>query len=156
MVRGLEDQLDTAPCGFLSFGDDGAVTEANTTLLRMLGYEREELVGEHVERILTVGSRIFYQTHWFPLLRLRGSAEEIFLTLLTRAGESIGMLVNALRRERGGEFSYDCILMRVRQRQKYEDELLRARRTAEEARSELEIRASELTHANELLEAQAI
>src|SRR5688500_19459968 len=123
----LEPLLDRAPCGFLSFAEDGTVTLANETLLEMLGYERDQLVGRHVERILTVGSRIFYQTHWFPLLRLHGRAEEIFLLLRSRSGEEVGVLVNAVRRERGGGAAYDSVLMQVRERRKYEDELLRAR-----------------------------
>lgn len=152
----VESLLNTAPCGFLSFSDDGTVRLANLRLLDMLGYEQADLLGGHVERILTVGSRIFYQTHWFPLLRLHGRADEIFLMLRSKAGEDVGVLVNAVRREQGDEVAYDCVLMRVRERQKYEDELLRARRTAEQARSEVEAQKAELQQANEDLQAQAL
>lgn len=150
------DVLDTAPCGFVSFGDDGSITLINTTLLGMLGFEREELVGQHIEKILAVGTRIFYQTHWFPLLRMHGQADEIFLLLRGRAGENVGVLANAVRREREGRAGYDCILLRVRERQKYEDELLRARRVAEDARAELEIQKRDLEIANERLHAQSV
>jgi PAS domain S-box-containing protein len=151
----VDDRLTAAPCGFLSFAQDGAVTWTNETLVEMLGYERDELVGQHVERILTVGSRIFYQTHWFPLLRLHGRAEEIFLMLRAKDGEEIGVLVNAVRRERGQALEYDCVTMRVRERQKYEDELLRARRAADTAHHDVEIQRQELQRANELLQEQA-
>lgn len=152
----MDERLDTAPCGFLSFADDGTLTSVNLTLLEILGYERDELVGRHVERILTIGSRIFYQTHWFPLLRLHGRAEEVFLMLRPKTGEDVGVLINAVRRERRGEVEYDCVVIRVRERQKYEDELLRARRAADRAREEVEARQEELQQANELLEAQAL
>jgi PAS domain S-box-containing protein len=155
-ITKVDELLDTAPCGFLSFRDDGTVGLVNATLLEMLGFEREELVGRHVERILTVGSRIFYQTHWFPLLRLHGRAEEIFLMLRPKSGEDIGVLVNAMRRERTGGVNFDCVLMRVRERQKYEDELLRAKRAAELARAEIEVQKEELQQTNEELEAQAV
>jgi signal transduction histidine kinase len=140
----------------VSFGDDGSIALINTTLLGMLGYEREELVGQHIEQILAVGTRIFYQTHWFPLLRMHGHADEIFLMLRGRAGENVGVLANAVRREREGGAGYDCILLRVRERQKYEDELLRARRVAEDARAELEIQKRDLEIANERLHAQSV
>ena len=156
MAKPVDDRLNTAPCGFLAFSDDGAITEANLTLLEILGYAREDLVGRHVETVLTIGSRIFYQTHWFPLLRLHGRAEEIFLMLRAASEETIGVLVNAVRRERGGAVGYECILMRVRERQKYEDELLRAKKVAEQARADLEVHARELRHANEQLETQAV
>jgi phosphoserine phosphatase RsbU/P len=78
---GLGDLLDAAPCGFVSFADDGTITAANTTLAHMLGYARGELEGRRIESLMSVGARIFYQTHFFPLVRLHGHAEEIFLLL---------------------------------------------------------------------------
>lgn len=153
--RDLDELLDTAPCGFVSFGHDGRIELANRTLLRMLGYESAELIGRHFEVLLTVGARIFYQTHWFPLLRLQHHAEEIFLLLRTKAGEDLGALVNAVRREHDGRASYDCVLMEVRERRKYEDELLRARRVADQANAELGKQKVELEQANSLLEEQA-
>lgn len=155
-VTSVDDLLNAAPCGFLSFANDGTIELANVSLLDMLGYEREELAGWHVERILTVGSRIFYQTHWFPLLRLHGRAEEIFLMLRSKTGEDIGALVNAARREHATGVAYDCVFIRVRERQKYEDELLRARRAAEQASAELQVQKRQLEQANEQLQDQAI
>ncbi len=148
--------LEEAPCGFLSFGDDGRVLLVNQTLLDLLGHPREEVVGGHVERLLSLATRIFYQTHWFPLLRLHGRAEEIFLVFRSRGGDDLGMLVNAAAHERGGAIVYDCVLMRVRERQKYETELLEARRTAERALAEVQARERQLEEVNEQLESQAL
>jgi PAS domain S-box-containing protein len=148
--------LDTAPCGFLVFGDDGTVRLVNTTLLEMLGVERAAVVGQHVEKLMTVGSRIFYQTHLFPLLRMQQRAEEIFLILRSARGEDVGVLLNAVRREREGEAVTECVFVRVRERQKFEDALLRAKKQAEEARAEAESRRAELQVANEVLEQQAV
>jgi PAS domain S-box-containing protein len=145
---GLDAMLDTAPCGFLSFAADGTIELVNGTLLRMLGYEREELLGAHVETILAVGSRVFYQTHLFPLVSLHGHVEEIFLLLQPKSGGDVGVLLNAVRRERDGRVVTDCVLMQVRERRKFEDALLRAKKTAEEA-------SAELRDANARLEEQA-
>jgi PAS domain S-box-containing protein len=129
----MDELLNTAPCGFLSFDDDGRVSLANDTLLEMLGYARDELLGRHVETLLPVASRIFYQTHLFPLLRLHGRVEEVYFTLRSRGGAEVPVLVNAARREREGVVANDCVLMHVRQRDQYEDEILLAKRAAEEA-----------------------
>jgi PAS domain S-box-containing protein len=129
----MDELLDNAPCGFLSFADTGTIVTVNATLAEMLGYEPDELAGRSVETTLTVASRIFFQTHFFPLLKLHGHAEEIYLSLRTRAGEEMPVLANALRRERAGAFATDCVFVRLRQRQKWEDEILRAKRAAEEA-----------------------
>lgn len=127
----MDELLDTAPCGFLSFTDDGMIEAVNDTLLRLLA--REELACRHVETILPVASRIFYQTHFFPLLKLRGEVEEIYFSLRTGSGEDLPVLVNAARRERRGSLFNDCIIIPMRQRARYEDEILEAKREAEEA-----------------------
>jgi PAS domain S-box-containing protein len=148
--------LDAAPCGFVAFVDDGTVRLVNGTLLQMLGLERDAVVGRHVENILIVGSKIFYQTHLFPLLRLHGRAEEIFLLFRSADGAEVGALVNAVRRERNGEWVIDCVVMRVRERRKFEDALLRAKQEAEASRATSEARGAELQAANTLLEQQAM
>ena len=129
----MDELFNNAPCGFLAFADDGKIDEVNATLLALLGYEREELSGLHVEKIFPAAGRIFYQTHFFPLLKLKEKVEEIYLDLRSKTGESIPVLVNAARRERGGALFYDCIFVPMRQRNQYEDEILRAKKEAEAA-----------------------
>ncbi len=151
----MDEMLDTLPCGVVSFDDDGMILCANSTLGNMLGYDAAELRGRHVETLLTVAGRIFYQTHLFPLLRLHGKAEEIFLLLRCSNGGELGTLVNAVRHIRNGAPVNECVLLEVRERRKYEDELLRARRAAESANAALAARGTELERANERLQHQA-
>lgn len=129
----MEPLLDDAPCGYLAFDDGGIIRVVNSTLAALLGYARDELVGEKFEMLLTVGARIFYQTHFFPVLKLTGEAEEIYLTMRSRGGNDVPVLTNGIRREREGEMLSECVFVRMLQRNKYEDELLRAKRTAEAA-----------------------
>ena len=154
--RVQDSLLDAAPCGYVVFTDDGIVRLVNLTLLEMLDVTREAVLGRHLEGLLTVGSRIFYQTHLFPVLRLHGRAEEIFLLFKSAAGEEVGALVNAVRRERDGEWVTDCVVMQVRERRKFEDALLRAKKEAEEARAVSEAQRAELQLANSQLEQQAM
>jgi PAS domain S-box-containing protein len=139
--------LDTAPFGFMSFTDDGKIVYVNATLLERLGYTRNEVEGKHVEMLLAAGARIFYQTHFFPLLKLHGRAQEIYLLLRAKTGSDVGMLCNAVRRERDGAAVTDAALMEVVERRKFEqalidtkgqletmnDELLKQRAAADEA-----------------------
>src|SRR4051812_37272956 len=115
--------LDTAPFGFMSFKDDGKIVYVNTTLLERLGYTRDEVTGRHVETLLAAGARIFYQTHFFPLLKLHGRAQEIYLLLREKSGNDVGMLCNAVRRERDGTGVTDAALMEVVERRKFEQAL---------------------------------
>ena len=147
--------LDTLPCGVVSFGDDGRILFANATLSAMLGYAPGELVGRHVETLLTIAGRIFYQTHFFPLLRLHGKADEVFLLLRRNTGAELGALVNGVRRDRNGIPVSVCVLLEVRERRKYEDELLRARREAEAVSKRLVEQAAELELQHHQLQEQA-
>ena len=129
----MDELLDNAPCGFLVFTDDGKIVEANATLLGLLGYERGELLDLHIEKIFSVAGRIFYQTHFFPLLKLQGKIEELYLDLRSKTGGNIPVLINGVRHERGDETFYDCIFVAMRQRNQYEDEILNAKKAAEAA-----------------------
>ena len=126
-------ELNDAPCGFVSFGDDGTMLFVNRTLAEMLGYARVELEGWHLQKILPPGARVFYNTHLFPMLRMHGKADEIFLALQTKDGREIPVLLNAVRRERDDRFVNDCVVVRLLQRAQYEQQLLEARREAEQA-----------------------
>lgn len=130
------DLLNAAPAGFLSFRDSGEVVAVNDTLLELLGYARHDLLGLHVERLFSVAARIFYQTHLFPLIRMHGHAEEIYLELRSAAGDPVPVLLNARRDEMGGSPVSHCVVIRVHERKKYEDELLRAKKAAEAAHAE--------------------
>lgn len=145
----METLIDQIPCGFLSFTDDGQIQQVNARLLERLGYRREEVEGRPFESLMNVGSRIFYQTHLFPLIAMKGRADEIFLLLRASNGEDIGFLLNAVRRERAGRAVNDCALMRVEERRKFEDALVRARNAAEAAQREL-------AEANRRYEEQAV
>jgi sigma-B regulation protein RsbU (phosphoserine phosphatase) len=147
--------LEHAPCGFLIFSDAGVITGINETLLMLLGYtEKDELLGKNIETLFTIAGRIFYQTHFFPLLRLQGKADEIFFSLKTKNRADVPVMCNAVRKDPGGSGATHCIFMPVTERRKYEQELLDARRHAEraleqnqdlmQAKKELEIHAIEL------------
>ena len=127
----MPDSLDTVACGFIVFDDDGTMLGVNQTLVDLLGYTKHELLGWHVEKLLPPGARIFYQSYLFPLLKVQSAVEEIYLTLRTKDGHDVPVLLNGKRRERDGRRVNECIVVRMIQRHEYEDQLLQARRLAE-------------------------
>lgn len=141
----MDELLNTAPCGFLSFADDGAILVVNRTLTVWLSYEETEVVGRHFEHVLPPGGRIFYQTHFFPLLRLHGRAEEVYFSLRASDGSQLPVMANAVRAVRGGSPINDCVFVPMRQRRRFEDELLSAKREAEEANREKDALIEELS-----------
>ena len=129
----VEPLLDTAPVGFLSFDDDGTIRLVNATLARLVGRPREELVGRHINVLLSVAARIFYSTHLFPLLRLHGHAEELYVPILRADGSSLPVMVNGVSRTADDGPAYDLVLMPMRERNRLEDDLIAARNAAQAA-----------------------
>jgi signal transduction histidine kinase len=125
--------LEHIPCGLVAFDDDGRVLHANETLATLLHRVRTDIEHRHVERLLTLPSRIFFQTHVLPLTRLRGRADELYLVLHAGDGTTVPMLANTARREVDGVGRVEMALMPMRLRREFEDELLNAKRAAEDA-----------------------
>jgi sigma-B regulation protein RsbU (phosphoserine phosphatase) len=134
---------ENAPCGYLSTLPDGTIVKANQTFLSWTGFDREELVGRRrLQELFPVGDRIFYETHWAPLLRMQGTVREIAVELVGRAGDRLPVLANAvLKRDPDGHPQVvRTVLFDARERRTYEQELVAARDRAEAA----EARAREL------------
>jgi signal transduction histidine kinase len=66
-------------------------------------------------------------------LKLNGKVEEIYLSLRSKSGDDVPVFVNAVRRERARVVVNDCVFVPMRQRNRYEDEILQAKQAAEEA-----------------------
>jgi sigma-B regulation protein RsbU (phosphoserine phosphatase) len=125
---------DRAPCGYLTTTPDGTVLKVNQTLLRWTGFTEDELVGVRTfASLLTVGGRIYHDTHYAPMLRLQNQVREIALEVLRPDGERVPVLVNAvLERDQAGEpLLVRVVLFGAAERREYERELLRAKQRAE-------------------------
>jgi sigma-B regulation protein RsbU (phosphoserine phosphatase) len=147
------EDLDFAPCGFLLTDEKGAVISINQTFVDWLGYaSKQELEGKSLKDILTVAGRIFFNTHFFPMIRLQGKASEIFFNLSRKDNSNLPVLCNAVTRTSGDALQLQFVFMPVKERGKYEQELLNARRAAEEA---LE-KSDELIQAKKEIELQNI
>lgn len=133
-----------APCGLFTLSVDGVVLDANPAFAHLLGMEPAQAVGLRLESLVGAGGRLFVNTHVLPLLHLQGRAEEIHLALRDAAGEAVPVLLTAVRRGADPAAPADCAVMVVRQRARFEAELLAARHAAQRAREELERSNGEL------------
>lgn len=129
-----EDLYEHAPCGYLSTLMDGTIAKVNTTLLHWLGYRRDDLVGERgFADLLTVGGRMYYETHIAPMLAMHGEAGGLALELKAVDGTRLPVLVTSTVKK-GADGSAQLIrttIFDARDRRAYEEELLRARRQAD-------------------------
>ncbi|MFF8386554.1 PP2C family protein-serine/threonine phosphatase [Streptomyces kanasensis] len=136
-----EELYDGAPCGYLSTLMDGTIAKINSRLLGWLGLEREAVVGRmRFTDLLTVGGRLYHETHYAPLLRMRGEINGIALEVKQAGGGRMPVLVSSVVKHGG---TGDPLLIRTtvfdaRDRRAYEEELLRARQAADGARKQAE------------------
>jgi sigma-B regulation protein RsbU (phosphoserine phosphatase) len=122
---------EDAACGLLVTSVDGTILRANATFCASLGRTHPQVAGLRLQSLLTVGGRIFHQTHWAPLLKMQGSLAEVKLELLHADGRRIPMVMNAVVRRYGGVDYHELAVFSARDRNKYEQELLLSRERAE-------------------------
>jgi phosphoserine phosphatase RsbU/P len=132
----MQNLFNQAPCLYFSSADDGTLLEVNDRLCETLQYNRDELIGKKNEIIFPIATRIFQQTHFFPLLKMQGHAEEIYITLKRKDGEEVPVLINAEREVIGEAAVSMHVGIIVYNRKKFEEELITARKRAEKALNE--------------------
>jgi PAS domain S-box-containing protein len=135
----LEDLFENAPCGYLSLKPDGAIFRANATFSAWTGFAADELVGKRFQDLLNIAGRIFYETHFAPLLRMQGFFNEVALDVVGRDGQRLPVLVNAVERrdEAGNILFIRMTIFNATDRRRYERELVDARAAAEAASTAL-------------------
>ncbi len=135
----LEDLFENAPCGYVSAEPDGRIVRVNTTLAKWLGRGAQDVVGRRFPDLLNIAGKIYYETHFAPLLRMQGAFDEVALDMARADGTLLPVLVNAVeRRDADGRVRFIRItVFNASDRRRYERELLQARRAAEQASADL-------------------
>lgn len=136
----LQTIFDHAPCGVVETSLDGTIRHTNDTFVRMVGWSSQALVGSRrFSELLTVGGRLYYESHFSPLLRVQGVAQSIAFDVATERGGRLPVLINAeLVVDSDG--NPGAVLMAVfdaRERRSYEQELITERERAQRSAREL-------------------
>jgi PAS domain S-box-containing protein len=129
-----EELYEHAPAGYVSSLPGGELMKINETLLGWTGYARDALIGrKRLQDLLAPGARIYYETHYAPLLQLQGSVSEIAAELLCADGGRLPVLMSStlVRDDDGVPRVVRTTVFNASDRRRYERELLRARADAE-------------------------
>lgn len=133
-LEDAEDLYQNAPFGYLTMRADGLIVNINTTLLTWLGFERNEIVlQQSFQDLLSIGGKIYMETHLMPMLQLQGEISEINIELKGKHEKKLPVLINAKRVERSSEAQpfYRFSVLDISQRKQYEWELMEAKKKAE-------------------------
>ena len=129
--------FDRIPCGLVTTSFDGDIVDANDTLARWTGFDRDDLLGCAFTTLLDGGGQLFFETRYRQILHLQGFVDEAALTLRTATGASLPVLVNAARDDEAGLVRY--AIFNATERVRYERELLAARRNAEQSEQRVRV-----------------
>ena len=132
-----EELYENAPCGYISFLADGTIFRINNTLLHLLGYkDKDEVVQvKKIQDLFRIGGKIYFETHFFPLVKMQGFIKEINFDLLKKDGSYFPALlnVNQISFDEGTSSIYRASVLDITDRKKYEKVLLEGKEKAEEA-----------------------
>jgi serine phosphatase RsbU (regulator of sigma subunit) len=122
----VSDDFDDAPCGYVISARDGTITRANRAFAALVGRaDARELVGTRLQELLTIGGRIYHETHFAPLLAMAGRVAEVAVDFRRPDGTTVPALLTATARDGGDEVR--TIVFEATGRRSYERELVRAR-----------------------------
>ncbi|RZU32530.1 SpoIIE family protein phosphatase [Blastococcus saxobsidens] len=129
------DLYENAPMGYLSTLPDGRIVKVNRTFCAWTGRLPDDLMNSRFQDLLSVGGRVFHETHMVPLLRMQGAVREIAIDIQRVDGSLLPCLLNAveLRDADGRPLLVRATLFEATARRRYERELLAAQRLAEES-----------------------
>ena len=134
----MDERLNTAPCGYFTITQNGVIQEVNETFLQMVQYEKEKIIYQHIETLLTAANKFIFHTYFYPYIELYGSVEEMFISLKNKEGQVVPVLLNGRGIERDGIKVIDCVVVSMGKRMSYEREIRQAKKQAEEAYREKE------------------
>ena len=129
----FEDFFERSLCGFIITDIKGSIFRANSKVMDWTNSSIEELKGKRFSDLLSIGSKIYYETHLSPLLRMQGFFEEVMLEISYNSGPKLRVMVNALeRRDKDGQPLFiRFTVLKAKDRLQYEQNLQEARNIAE-------------------------
>ncbi|KQU06106.1 PAS domain-containing sensor histidine kinase [Rhizobium sp. Leaf453] len=143
----FRDLFDNAPCGYLVLDGRGRISRVNVTLRAWLDRGEDEFIGKRLLDLLPVAGRVFYETHFAPLLRMQGYFHEVALDLVRADGTRLAVLANATQKMDvdGLALETRIAVFEATSRRRYERELSDANEAGDVARRQVESLNASLT-----------
>jgi signal transduction histidine kinase/CheY-like chemotaxis protein/HPt (histidine-containing phosphotransfer) domain-containing protein len=125
------------PCANAITSVNGLFLSVNDEFLRVLGGDAAHWENQALASALPLPSRIFLETHLWPLVRMSGELREVSLNMLTKDRRLIPVLVNARLGRHGDVECVHWVFFVSQERTRFEAELIKARGLAQTLATDL-------------------
>ncbi|MCU7618489.1 PAS domain-containing sensor histidine kinase [Chryseobacterium sp. PBS4-4] len=129
----FDDFFESSLCGFVITDENGIITRVNTCAARWLNSSPDQLTGKRISDLLSIGGRIYFETHLWPLLRIQGHFDEVSVELTDTGNGRVPIYINGY--ERRGENNKPLFLrftlFKATDRRLYEENLQMSKKLAE-------------------------
>lgn len=140
----MNHRLRYSPAGWLTLSHEGYILEVNETFREELGYAQEELIGEHLENLCRPGAKMIFHSYFYPSINMYGMVKELFVKLKNREGTEVPFILNASQRRTEEVNQIDIVLLPMKRRMEYEQELRQKKLQLEEIIREKETALDQL------------
>jgi len=150
---------DTFPSGYFCSLPNGTIIDSNKKFLKLTNYSRAEVIGKKkFEDFLSLGEKIYFENVFAPALKLSGTIEEVNFNFTKKEGTRFPVLVNSVEiKDTSGKHLYThSIVFNIAQRKKYEQELLKSKKNANELSNKLTVVNKELRGHAKLISKQKL
>lgn len=151
----FKELYNTAPCGYLCSLPNGKIFEVNNRFLEFTNYERSEVINQkRLVDFLTAAGKIYYDTSYNVILKLKGEVKELSFSFVKKDGTKIPVLINSndIKNEKGEYLYTQSTIFDISQRKNYEEQLIAAKKMADHLTDKLSLVNRELEERNKILE----
>lgn len=122
----LHELYEQAPCGYHSLDENGLIVRVNQTELKMLGYERDELLGKkYFLELLTPESQQKFNLN-FPQFKQRGWIRDLEFEVICKNGDRLPVSISgtAVHDDAGRYVMSRSVMVDIRDRKSLETDRL--------------------------------
>ena len=133
LSENFDDFFESSLCGFVITDGHGKITRVNKCAANWLNGIPSHFVGKRISDIFSVGSKIYFETHLWPLLRIQGEFDEVSVELADTGKGKLPIYINGYERRDENEkpVFMRYTLFKATDRRLYEENLQQAKKLAE-------------------------
>ncbi len=99
----------------------------------MLGYNKDELEGQHVEILFSIANQFHFNASLYPQIEVYGQIQEAFIHLKGKSEDAHPVLMSASKNNSSNEKHINFVVMPLSKRIRYENEIRTISRQTEES-----------------------